>query len=283
VTEALAQSFERQRPHLRAVAYRLLGSLQEAEDAVQEAWLRLGRAPAAEIANLGGWLTTVVSRLCLDALRRRQTRREESLEEGTPVAAPPSTGGDPEEEAIQAESVGLALLVVLDRLSPAERVAFVLHDLFDQPFEEIAEIVDRTPAAARQLASRARRRVHGPEEPEPATVEQRALAQNLMRALRAGDIPALLSMLDPELVVHAGPRVVHGAETWVHQAIAFTRGLGGLRGGALALVDGTPGAILAPRGRLQRALRLSYAAGRVTAIDIVTDPERLRTVEIAVL
>jgi RNA polymerase sigma factor (sigma-70 family) len=231
--EWLAQQFEGNRDHLRAVAYRMLGSVSEAEDAVQETWLRLSRADATEIGNLGGWLTTVVARVCLDMLRSRSSRREESLDAQVrePVTGS-GPGGDPEKEALLADSVGLALLVVLDRLSPAERLAFVLHDMFAVSFEEIATIVGRTPEAARQLASRARRRVQGADRPPRDGIhQQREIVEAFLRALRTRDFEGLVAVLDPAVVVHIDeaarrpgvPAEIRGARTWAKGAMAFAQ------------------------------------------------------------
>src|ERR687892_765678 len=215
----LAERFEEHRTHLRAVAYRMLGSLSEVDDAVQEAWLRLSRADATGIDNLGGWLTTVVARVCLDLLRSRKSRREEPL---TPHAPEPvatgTSGSSPEHEALLADSVGLALLVVLDRLTPAERLAFVLHDMFAVPFEEVAPIVGRSPEAARQLAARARRRVRGGGAPNPDLVQQREVVEAFLEALRAGDFERLLAVLDPDLVVRADAAITAGAPSEIRGA-----------------------------------------------------------------
>src|SRR5512134_1633352 len=222
----LAGRFEEHRTHLRSVAYRMLGAVSEVDDAVQEAWLRLSRADAAGIDNLGGWLTTVVARVCLDMLRSRQSRREEPFtpDAPEPVAARGS-GSSPEQDALLADSVGLALLVVLDRLTPAERLAFVLHDMFAVPFEEIGPIVGRSAEAARQLASRARRRVRGGGTPDPDLVQQREVVEAFIAALRAGDFEGLLAVLDPDLVVRAdmsgAPTELRGAAVWAKGAIAY--------------------------------------------------------------
>ena len=270
----LAQQFEQSRGHLRAVAYRMLGSLPEAEDAVQETWLRLSRSDTGRVENLAGWLTTVVARVCLDMLRARKSRREEALgEPQVPAAA------DPEREAVLADSVGLALLVVLDRLTPAERLAFVLHDSFGMAFEDIAPIVGRTADAARQLASRARRRVHGAAE-DRAIGEQRQVVESFVTALRAGDIEGLIAVLDPDVVVRTEGREVRGARNWAKGAVAFQRFA---RFVQPALVDGTVGAVLAPGGRLQRALRLSFANGKIAEVEIIIEPERLAKLDIAAL
>src|SRR5437870_3106431 len=229
----LAERFEEKRGHLRAVAYRMLGSLSEADDAVQEAWLRLSRSDASEIENLGGWLTTVVARVCLDALRSRKSRREEPLGAHLPDPIVTREGRiDPEQEALLADSVGLALLVVLETLAPAERLAFVLHEMFDVPFEEIAAIVGRSPVAARQLASRARRRVRGVTAvPDVDLVHQREVVDAFLAAARGGDFNALLAVLDPDVVLHAdggaaapgATREVRGARLVARQALTFSR------------------------------------------------------------
>ena len=252
--EYLAERFEEHRTHLRAVAYRMLGSLSEVDDAVQEAWLRLSRADATGIDNLGGWLTTVVARVCLDMLRSRQSRREEPF---TPDAPEPvatgTSGSSPEQEALLADSVGLALLVVLDRLTPAERLAFVLHDMFAVPFEEIAPIVGRSAEATRQLASRARRRVRGgAAAPDPDLVRQREVVEAFLAALRGGDFEGLLAVLDPDLVVRADMAAgaateIRGAAVWAKGAVAYGHMARLMRP---ALVDGAIGLVMAPRGRL---------------------------------
>lgn len=286
----LAERFEESRPHLRGVAYRMLGAAGEADDAVQEAWLRLSRADTSGVENLGGWLTTVVARVCLDLLRSRKARREEPLEAYAPgPAMSRESGTDPEEEALLADSVGVALLVVLERLAPAERVAFVLHDLFAVPFEEIAPIVDRSPAAARQLASRARRRVQGGTRPLDADLTgQRELAGAFLTALRGGDLNGLLAVLDPDLVVRAdsfavapgASSEVRGARTWAQGAVAYSRGV---RLAQPALVDGAVGIVVAPRGRLFRVLSFTFADGKIARIDVIADPARLSQLDLAVL
>lgn len=293
--EWLAKQFEQNREHLRGVAFRMLGSLGEADDAVQEAWLRLNRSGAEGIENLGGWLTTVVAHVSLDMLRSRKSRREESLDAQTtepqPVA-PPVTGKratDPEREAILADSVGLALMVVLDRLNPPERLAFVLHDLFGVSFGEIGSIVGRSATAARQLASRARRRVQGATTPPRAELsQQKRVVDAFLAAVRAGDFEALVSVLDPDVVVHVdagagtpgAAREGHGAEFWARQAITFARGAVAARP---ALVDGAAGLVVAPRGRLSRVLNFTIVGGKITRIDIVSDPARLTAFDLAVL
>jgi RNA polymerase sigma-70 factor, ECF subfamily len=292
-TDLLAAQFEKNRSHLRAVAYRMLGSATEADDAVQEAWLKLSRSDVGSVENLGGWLTTVVARVCLDMLRARKSLREESLEEQ--VAAPPaepavrSRSLDPEQETLLAESVGLALLVVLDTLAPAERITFVLHDLFAVPFEEIAGIVGRSPAAARQLASRARRRVQGADTVSGVELSsQRKVVDAFLAALRAGDFAALVAVLDPNVVIHSDAitqpveamREVRGAENWARGAITAARGA---RFAQPALIDGTVGLVVAPKGRLFRALRFTLANGKIAEVEIIGDPERLRQLDLAIL
>jgi RNA polymerase sigma-70 factor (ECF subfamily) len=283
----LSRRFEESRAHLRAVAYRMLGSLHEVDDALQETWLRLSRADTASIDNLGGWLTTVVARVCLDMLRGRKSRREETFTSDAPAPVATGTmGSSPENEAILADSVGLALLVVLDRLTPAERLAFVLHDMFDMPFEEIATIVGRSEAATRQLASRARRRVRGGAPPASSDlVQQRRVVDAFLDALRSGDFEGLIAVLDPDLVVRTDlaapgePTVTRGAAAYARGAIVFAKAARLLRP---ALVDGAVGVVLAPRGRLFRALRLTIANGRITEIEVIGDPERLRTLELSI-
>ena len=278
----LAERFEAHRTHLRAVAYRMLGSLSEVDDAVQEAWLRLSRADRAGIDNLGGWLTTVVARVCLDMLRSRQSRREEPF---TPDAPEPvatgAHGSSPEQEALLADSVGLGLLVVLDRLTPAERLAFVLHDMFAVPFEEIAPIVGRSAEAARQLASRARRRVRSGGAPDPDLPQQREVVEAFIAALRAGDFEGLLAVLDPDLVVRAdtsgAPSEVRGAAVWAKGAVAYGH-LARLT--QPALVDGAIGVVVAPQGRLVRALRFTIADGRITEIEVIGNPARLGELDV---
>lgn len=286
----LAEQFEENRGHLRAVAYRMLGSVSEADDAIQETWLRLSRSDAGAIDNLGGWLTTVIARVCLDMLRSRSSRREDVLEELPEPAARKESDVNPEREAVLADSVGVALLVVLDRLEPAERLAFVLHDVFGMSFDEIAPIVDRSSAAARQLASRARRRVQGTAAPsQTLRREQRDVAHRFIAATRAGDLAGLLNVLDPDLVVHVdefvgrpgAPREVHGAETWAKSAIVFSQTV--RFGVQPALVNGSVGLIWAPGGQLRRVLQLKIANGRISQIEIVGDPARLPVFDIAVL
>ncbi len=282
--EGLAEQFEAHRIHLRGVAYRMLGSLSEADDAVQEAWLRLGRSDWSRVGNLGGWLTTVVARVCLDMLRSRRSRREEPLDA---QVSEPVAGVDPEHEALLADSVGLALLVVLDTLAPAERLAFVLHDMFAVPFDEIASIVGRTPAAARQLASSARRRVQGSPTASGADLDsQREVVDAFLAALRGGDFEGLLAVLDPDVLFRADqgpsapPREVRGAQVWARGALAFALQI---RFAQPALVDGEVGVVMAPRGRLFRALRFTIVDGKIAQVDVIADPERLRKLDLAVL
>ena len=285
-SESLAQRFEEHRSHLRAVAYRMLGSSSEADDAVQEAWLRLSRAEGTAIDNLGGWLTTVVSRVCLDMLRSRTSRREEPLtaDEPEPVATG-DRGSSPEQEALLADSVGLALLVVLERLAPAERVAFVMHDMFAVPFEDIAPIVGRSVEATRQLASRARRRVRVGEASGADRAEQRAVVEAFLAALRRGDFEGLLAVLDPDLVVRAdmatgAPSEIRGAAAWAKGAVAYGQ-LAQLT--SVALVNGAIGLVMAPQGRLVRALTFEIADGKIAAIEVIGNPERLGELAVSFL
>jgi RNA polymerase sigma-70 factor (ECF subfamily) len=293
----LTERFEENRPRLRAVAYRMLGSLTEADDAVQEAWLRLNAVDPATIENLGGWLTTVLSRVCLDMLRGRTMRREESI--GAQAAEPRvvrGEGADPEGEALLADSVGVALLVVLETLTPVERLAFVLHDLFALPFNEIGAILGRSPAAAKQLASRARKRVRGATGPSDAgRARQREVVEAFLRAAREGDLESLLAVLDPDAVIRidgaarmAGgapdaadtPRELRGASTWAKQFIAMSRGL---RSVQPALINGSVGLILAPGARLSRVLTFTFLNDKITRLEVTGDPARLRELDIAVL
>ncbi|GAA0360586.1 RNA polymerase sigma factor SigJ [Microbispora corallina] len=276
-TEWLAERFERHRPRLREVAYRMLGSPAEADDAVQDAWLRLSRSDVDRIDDLGAWLTTVVARECLHMLRSRRRRREDpGLPE--PVAVP-DAGLGPEQEALLADSVGLAMLVVLDRLSPAERLAFVLHDMFELPFEEIAGILGRTPAATRQLASRARRRVNGAEAPDPDLARQRQVVDAFLAAARAGDFDALVRILDPDVVLRTdfGP---DGVPAVIRGAAAVARQTGGGRGGRLhpVLVDGAVGAVVSRDGQPFALLVFTVVEDRIVAIDGIGDPDRVRSV-----
>ncbi|MFT4183296.1 MAG: sigma-70 family RNA polymerase sigma factor [Rhizobium sp.] len=285
-----AEKFEANRPHLRAVAYRMLGSRTEAEDAVQEAWLRLSRTDASEIDNLGGWLTTVTARICLDLLRARKSRREEPLTIHVPepvVSHEAGTGTDPEQEALLSDSVGLALLVVLEKLTPAERLAFVLHDMFDMPFDEIAPIVGRSTVATRQLASRARRRVQDrPATEEADLTRQRHVVDAFFAASRNGDLNALLAVLDPNAVFRAdavGVRMGAPAEIRGASAVAETF-RGRAQGARLAVIDGAVGAVVILGGQLRVALRVAVTeAGRITGIDSIADPERLRLLEIVMI
>ena len=286
----LAQQFENNRGQLRAVAYRMLGSLSEADDAVQETWLRLSRSDAGTIQNLSGWLTTVVARVCLDMLRSRTSRAEESLEaQPASVTWNRPTVRDPEQETLLADSVGVALLVVLDRLNPTERLAFVLHDVFAVPFEEIAAIIDRTPEAARQLASRARRRVQAKESDASANLsEQRKVVDAFLTALRSADFEGLVAVLDPDVLVRideaaarpGAPREIRGARNWAQGAVAFSQMV---RFAEAALVDGSVGIVSAPHGKLSRVLRFTIANGKILQADIIGEPARLRELELAVL
>jgi RNA polymerase sigma factor (sigma-70 family) len=295
----LAERFEENRPHLRAVAYRMLGSSTEADDAVQEAWLRLSRAGVGGVENLGGWLTTIVARVSLNMLRSRTLRREEPMDppaSGQPVAPPPN-GTDPEHEAVLADSVGLALLVVLDTLTPAERLAFVLHDMFAVPFEEIAPIVERSPVATRQLASRARRRVQearaheeGPGRPDaerqPGEISRRReVVAAFLAASREGDFGALLTMLDPDIVLradHAAAQMGADAEAIGARAVA---GIFSGRAKALrpALIDGAPGAVWTHRGETRVVFAFTITGGTITAIEQIADPERIAGLEVTPL
>ncbi|GHI03637.1 RNA polymerase subunit sigma-70 [Streptomyces cellostaticus] len=283
--DLLADRFEEHRGQLRAVAYRMLGSLAEAEDAVQEAWLRLGRTDADGIRNLGGWLTTVVGRVCLDMLRSRSARREEPMDD-TYVPDPlvrPLSRVDPETEVLEADSVGLALLVVLETLEPAERLAFVLHDMFAVPFDDIAAIVERTPAATRQLASRARRRVQGATPAaDPDLGRQRQVVDAFLAASRGGDFEALLALLHPDVELRAdagalvrgaaASKAVRGARAVAEQAAMFSRFAGFAR---LALVNGAVGVVTAPEGQPLSVTAFTVADGRITGMYILADPGRL--------
>jgi len=290
----LTQRFESNRTHLRAVAYRMLGSLSEADDAVQEAWLRLSRSDTSGVENFGGWLTTVVARVCLDMLRSRKTRHEEPLGEplGAHVPDPVVSredGIDPEQEVLLADSVGLALLVVLETLSPAERLAFVLHDMFAVPFDEIAPIVGRSPTAARQLASRARRRVRrAAPVPDADLALQREVVDAFLAASREGDFDVLLAVLDPDVVLRADvgalpaglSREVRGARAVAEQALTFSRLAPFARP---ALVNGAAGLVTAPGGRLFAVMGFTVRRGKIVEIDILADPARLRRLDLAVL
>ncbi len=288
--EFLARQFEEHRAHLRAVAYRMLGSLSEADDAVQEGWLRLSRSDTSDVENLRAWLTTVVARVCLNVLRSRRTRREEPL--GVHVPDPvvsPADGTQPEHEALLADSVGLALLVVLETLAPAERLAFVLHDMFAVPFEEIAALVDRSPAATRQLASRARRRVQGQAPvPDPDLAGQRRVVDAFFAAARDGDFEALVAVLDPDVVLRSdggelrrsATVVVHGAQEVASRALTFARLSPYVRP---ALVNGAAGVVVAPRGQPFSVMGFTVAGGKIVEIDAIADPVRLRELDLAIL
>ena len=285
--EWLAGQFEGNRPHLRNVAYRMLGSLAEADDAVQEAWIRLNRAGADDVDNLGGWLTTVVSRVCLDMLRTRKARREEAFEAGSLEPAAPRRSSDPEQETMLANSVGLAMLVILNTLAPAERLAFVLHDMFGMAFDEIAPIVDRSPGAARQLASRARRQVRGSDTPLAGNLaEQKKIVDAFLAAARAGDFERLLSVLDPDIVMRLDkaaappgvPLELRDRELIAKQAIK-----GGARAAQAALVNGEAGIVIAPRGRLLMVLRFTVREGRAVEMEAIADPARLAGLEFSAL
>lgn len=284
-TNWLAENFEANRPHLKNVAYRMLGSLGDAEDAVQEAWFRLSGADAGTIENLGGWLTTVVARISLDMLRARKARREEALDPDK-ESAKPSKAPDPEQEAILAETVGLAVMVVLQRLDPAERIAFVLHDMFGLPFQEIAPIVERTPEAARQLASRARRRLQGaPSLADADFSRQRAVVDAFLTASRKGDLEALLAVLDPDVEFRAdaaaarlgGPAHLQGAG---RVARIFS---GRAQAAKAALVDGGLGLVVAPKGQLLLAMRVTIHEGRIAAIQVIGDRADLAGLDLALL
>jgi RNA polymerase sigma-70 factor, ECF subfamily len=286
----LAERFEANRAHLRGVAFRMLGSLTEADDAVQEAWIRLSRTDTSDVENLRAWLTTVVGRVSLNMLRSRQTRREAPL--GTHLPDPilsPQAGLDPEQEALLGDSVGLAMLVVLDSLTPAERVAFVLHDVFAVPFDQVAPIVGRTPAAARQLASRARRRVQGAPVPDVDLDGQWAVVNAFLAAARDGDFERLLAVLDPEVVLRADggaarPGVVslvHGAQTVAEQAMSF-RQFG--KTATRVLVNGIPGGVAwSPDGSPFAVVALTVRGGRIVAIDVLADPDRLGQLDLTVV
>ena len=289
--EWLVDRFEEHRPHLRAVAYRMLGSVSEADDAVQDAWLRASRADASEVDNLGGWLTTIVARVCLNVLRARKTRREQPLEEHLPdPVISPYRMTQPDDHAVLADSVSLALLVVLNTLSPAERLAFVLHDMFGLPFEEIAAMVDRSRAAARQLASRARRRVKSVEiaVPDHDLVRQREVVDAFFRAARGGDFDALVAVLDPDVVLRADfggrrpatPKITRGAAAVAKQAV-----IGALPDADLhpALLNGAVGVVITVRGRPFATLGFRVSNGKIIEIDAIADPERVERIAAAVL
>ena len=286
----LAERFERDRPYLRAVAFRMLGSWSEADDAVQDSWLRLSSTDPNGIENLRGWLTTVVGRVCLNMLRSRRSRPEEQL--GEPELEPTlwdPNGPDPEGEAVLADSVGSALLVVLDFLAPAERLAFVLHDLFAVPFDEIAPIVGRSPSAVRQLASRARRRVQGADRPSEADVaRQRAIVDAFLVASRQGDFHELLQILDPDIVLHADgtampsgkPHELTVAHRVARSALMFSDRA---QFAQPALVNGAVGIVVAPRGRLFLVLGFTFTKSKIATIDVIADSQRVRQLDLAVL
>jgi RNA polymerase sigma factor (sigma-70 family) len=288
--EWMAERFEANRPHLRAVAFRMLGSVSEADDAVQEAWLRLSRSDPSGIENLGGWLTTVVARVCLDMLRSRKSRREEPL--GPHVPEPIVSGEDgldPEHEVLLADSVGLALLVVLETLGPAERLAFVLHDMFALPYDEIAPIVGRSPTATRKLASRARQRVQGGAPAPDADLDrQRQVVNAFLAAARGGDFDALLELLDPEVVLRVDRGVVRpgasieirGAPAVVEQALSYAGGAGFARP---ALVNGAAGFVVAPGGRPVAVAGFTVSHGKIVEIDVLADRARLRELDLTML
>jgi len=284
--DPIVEAFEEQRPHLRAVAYRMLGSTGEADDAVQEAWLRLNRSDAAEIENLGGWLTTVVARICLNMLRSRNSRREQPLDIHVPdPIVDPIDGTDPEHEALLADSVGIAMLMVLETLNPAERLAFVLHDMFGVPFEEIAPIVDRTPDAARQLASRGRRRLRAADPvPEPDFAEQRKVVEAFVAAAREGDFERLVHVLHPDVVLRAdfGPdreaTEIHGAEAVIAQARTFAAM--GARG-HIVRVNGGVGTVAFLDGNLLSVGAMRVREGRIVEVDFLSDPARLANLDLS--
>ncbi|MDT2022123.1 sigma-70 family RNA polymerase sigma factor [Methylocella sp. CPCC 101449] len=281
----LAQQFDQKRGHLRAVAYRMLGSLPEAEDAVQETWLRLARSDTGDVDNLGGWLTTAVARVCLDMLRQRKARREEAFDDG-PEPAASGASVDPDQEMAMADAVGLALMVVLEKLAPAERIAFVLHDMFDISFDDIAPIVQRSPVAARQLASRARRRVQGTEESRTTDrTRQRQVVEAFLAASRGGDFAGLLAVLAPDVAFHADPvaaRLDAVAELRGAQQVA-TAFKGRARSAFPALINGTVGALVAPRGKLLVVLAITVEEGRIVGIEAIADPQRLATLDVRLL
>jgi RNA polymerase sigma factor (sigma-70 family) len=286
--EWLAERFEEHRTHLRAVAYRMLGSLSEADDAVQESWLRLSRSDASDIENLGGWLTTVVARVCLNMLRSRETRREEPMSAYVPDPIVSREGElAPDDEVLLADSVGLALLVVLETLAPAERLAFVLHDMFAVPFDEIAPMVGRSPTAARQLASRARRRVQGAAAaPDPDLARQREVVDAFFAAARDGDFDALVAVLHPDVVLRSdggaarpgASFVMRGAREVAESALSFARMSPFVRP---ALVNGAAGVVVAPHGRPFSVMGFTVRDGKIVEIDGIADPERLQKLDLA--
>jgi RNA polymerase sigma factor (sigma-70 family) len=284
--EWLAEQFEGYRNHLKSVAYRMLGSLSEADDAVQASWLNLTRSDTSGVENLGGWLTTVVARVCLDMLRSRKARREEALDSDAPEPRSSEPGTDPEHEALLADSVGLALLVVLNTLNPDERLAFVLHDIFAMPFTEIAPIVGRTPTTTRQLASRARRRVRGvPAVPDTELTRQREVVEAFLTAARAGDFEALLTTLDPDIVFRADAAAMPSGAAWETSGARAVAKLfmrpGSARGAQPALVNGAVGVVVAPHGRLMLVLNLTMKDGKIVEIEAASDPARLNQIELA--
>jgi RNA polymerase sigma factor (sigma-70 family) len=286
--DSLAEQFEENRARLRAVAYRMLGSICEADDAVQETWLRLSRSDTSSVENLGGWLTTVVGRVCLDMLRSRRSRRDGPLGVQVPDRIVSHGDGiDPEREALLADSVGLALLVVLDTLNPAERLAFVLHDMFGVPFEEIAPIVGRSPSAARQLASRARRRVQGATNvPDTDLTRQREVVDAFLAAARGGDFDALVAVLDPDVVLRSDLSAAHAVgsrEVRGSPAVARTAAKGRARAARPALVNGTVGVVVAPRGRLLMVLAFTIRGQNIVEIDAIADPARLSRLDVVLL
>jgi RNA polymerase sigma factor (sigma-70 family) len=282
------EEFERHRPYLRAVAYRMLGSLTDADDVVQEAWLRLSRSDATSVENMRGWLTTVVARLSLDELRARKARREDSADAWLPEPIISHQDGvDPEQEALLADSVGLALLVVLETLAPPERLAFVLHDMFAMPFDQIASIVGRSPAAARQLASRARRRVQGAAVPDADLERQREVADAFLAAARDGDFDGLVAVLDPKVVLRAHgpaaagtPAELHGAPAVAERALMFTHLAPFARP---ALVNGAAGFVVTPEGRPVSVVGVIVKGGKILEVDVIAGPEHLRKLDLAIL
>jgi RNA polymerase sigma factor, sigma-70 family len=284
-TDFLARQFEANRDRLRSVAYRMLGSLGEADDAVQEAWLRLSRSDTESVANLAGWLTTVTARVCLDMLRARESRREESLEAQTPIFENARVGGrSAEEEAILAESVGIAMLVVLETLEPAERVAFVMHDMFGVPFDQIGGMVGRSPMATRQLASRARRRVKGASAPTTDRARQQKVIDAYLAAARGGDFEGLLAVLAPDIELRADAVALSkgGREARGATAVAQLALKAGARAARTALINGTPGLIVAPRGHLLLAIRFTFRDDRIATVDVIADPSALNQLTLAI-
>jgi RNA polymerase sigma-70 factor (ECF subfamily) len=281
--DQLARRFEQDRLHLRSVAYRMLGSASDADDAVQEAWMRLSRSDTTAVDNLTGWLTTVVARVCLDMLRSRKARREDSE---TATTALVEKAASAEHEKVLAESVGLAVLVVLDTLDPAERLAFVLHDLFGVSFGEIAEIVGRSPAAARQLASRARRRVQGAEVDETELARQRPVVEAFMTALKSADFDALMQVLDPDVLVRGQGQEIRGAKTWAKGAMQFAQSVAmpkvaeSIR---LAVVNGNIGAVFAPHGNVVRVIEFVVDDGMIRELEVIMEPARVSACEVTIL